>query len=211
MYYSERFNAYSHLIGLFIVLALGVTLIVYSSLLADPYKIVANSLFTASLIFLYGASTIYHSVPYSRLKAVFKKLDFIGIYVLIAGSYTPFMLIGIRGALGWTILGIVWGLAIIGIVQEFILQAKGNRPVSLVIYLSMGWIALIAAKPAWNAISSFSLIFLLLGGLSYTIGVYWYVNDLKIKHGHGIWHLFVLFGSIFHIISVYGITLENNN
>lgn len=119
------------------------------------------------------------------------------------------MLVAIQGGWGWSIFSIVWGLAIVGIIQEFIFKAKGTRPISLVIYLAMGWIGFLAAKPGWEALSLFSIVFLVLGGLFYTVSIYWYVNDEKIKHGHGIWHVFVLLGSLSHMASIYGITYYN--
>ncbi|MCV2502926.1 MAG: hemolysin III family protein [Neisseriaceae bacterium] len=209
MYYTERFNAYSHLLGLILVTAFGSALIVYLGILADAYKIVANSIFVSSMIILYVGSFLYHSVRKPSLKKIFQKVDHLAIYILIAGTYAPFMLVAIQGGWGWSIFSIVWGLAIVGIIQEFIFKAKGTRPISLVIYLAMGWIGFLAAKPGWEALSLFSIVFLVLGGLFYTVGIYWYVNDEKIKHGHGIWHVFVLLGSLSHMASIYGITYYN--
>lgn len=209
MYYTERFNAYSHLIGLVLIMILGAVLIVYSGILGDPYKIISNSLFIASLMILYISSVLYHSVRLPKIKTIFQKVDHVAIYLLIAGTYTPIMLVALRGAWGWSILGIVWTLTCIGIVQEFIFKAKGNRPISLTIYLLMGWVGLIAIKPGWEALSIFSIIFLVLGGLFYNVGIYWYVNDKKINHGHGIWHMCVLLGSLGHLLCIYGITYYN--
>jgi hemolysin III len=200
MYYGERFNGYSALAGAVLALAGAVGLIVAASLRADPWRIVAFSIYGASLVLLYGVSTLYHSSR-GRAKEVWRKLDHCAIYVLIAGTYTPFTLVTLNGAWGWTLFGVVWGLALFGIVQELTI-AKGARSLSLVTYLVMGWIALVAAVPLLQAISWTGLAWLAAGGVVYTVGIVFYQYDERFRHWHGIWHLFVLGGSAVHYAAV---------
>jgi hemolysin III len=136
------------------------------------------------------------------VKDLFRQLDYVSIYLMIAGSYTPITLITLQGALGWTLFGIIWGLAVIGIIQE-ILLGKKTRKFSIFIYLLMGWLILIAIKPLVNSMPAGGLWWLVAGGLSYTLGVGFFLNDEKVRHFHGIWHLFVLAGSICQFISLY--------
>lgn len=200
MYYGERFNSISHLFGA-VLAAIGATLlIVLAARLGDPWKIVSFSVYGAMLLTLYVGSTLYHSMR-GRAKDVLRKFDHCAIYLLIAGSYTPFVLVTLRGAWGWSLFGAVWGLALLGIVQE-IWFAKGARLLSLAIYVLMGWLALIAIVPLISALTLAGFAWLAAGGLLYTIGVIFYVNDEKMRHGHGIWHLFVLGGSICHYFAV---------
>src|SRR5450759_2137867 len=142
------------------------------------------------LLALYTLSTLYHSTR-GRVKDVFRKLDHCSIYLLIAGTYTPFTLITLRGAWGWSLLGVIWGLAVIGIVQEAWL-GKGARILSLVIYVLRGWLGVIAVKPLIAALTPAGFAWLAAGGLFYTGGIIFYALDEKLRHGNGIWHLFVL-------------------
>lgn len=200
MYYGERFNSISHLLGA-VLAAIGTTLlIVLAARLGDPWKIVSFSVYGAMLLALYLGSTLYHSTR-GRAKDVLRKFDHCAIYLLIAGSYTPFVLVTLRGAWGWSLFGAVWGLALLGIVQE-IWFAKGARLLSLAIYVLMGWLALIAIVPLISALTLAGFAWLAAGGLLYTIGIIFYVNDTKIRHGHGVWHLFVLGGSVCHYFAV---------
>lgn len=200
MYYSERFNSYSHLAGTGLALAGSVVLIVLAARLGDPWKIVSFSIYGAMLVALYLFSTLYHSVR-GRAKDVLRKFDHCSIYLLIAGSYTPFTLVSLRGAWGWSLLGVVWGLALLGILQEIWL-AKGARVLSLVIYVLMGWLALVAAAPLWEALTPTGFAWLAAGGACYTLGIVFYATDHKVRHGHGVWHLFVLGGSSCHFFTV---------
>src|SRR6185369_6155455 len=145
MYAGERFNGYTHLAGAVLALVGAITLIVVASLKADPWRIVAFSIYGVSLVLLFTISTLYHGLR-GRAKDVFRKLDHCAIYLLIAGTYTPFTLVTLNGPWGWSLLAVVWALAIFGIVQEVTI-ARGNRPLSLVIYLLMGWVALVAIAP----------------------------------------------------------------
>ncbi len=200
MYYGERFNSISHLVGAALALAGAVVLVVMAARLGDPWKIVSFSIYGAMLVALYVFSTLYHSVR-GHAKNVLRKFDHCSIYLLIAGSYTPFALVSLRGNWGWTLLGIVWGLAALGIVQELWL-AKGARVLSLVIYILMGWLALVAVLPLWQALTPAGFAWLAAGGVCYTAGIFFYAKDHKFRHGHGLWHLFVLAGSICHFVTV---------
>lgn len=200
MYHGERFNSISHLAGAGLALVGSVLLIVLAARLGDAWKIVSFSIYGAMLVSLYVFSTLYHSVR-GRAKNVLRKLDHCAIYLLIAGSYTPFALVSLRGAWGWSLLGVVWGLALLGIVQE-IWFAKGARVLSLVIYVLMGWLALVAVSPLWQALTPAGFAWLAAGGACYTLGIIFYATDHKVRHGHGLWHLFVLGGSTCHFFTV---------
>lgn len=200
MYYSEKFNSISHLGGAILATAGTVVLIITAARLGDPWKIVSFSIYGAMLIVLYLASTLYHSIR-GRAKDVLRKFDHCAIYLLIAGTYTPFALVSLRGAWGWWLFGAVWTLAVTGILQEIWL-ARGARVLSVVIYLLMGWLAVIAVNPLIDALTWNGFMWLAAGGLFYTLGIAFYATEHKVRHGHGIWHLFVLGGSICHYLTV---------
>lgn len=204
MYAGERFNAYSHLAGALLAVAGLVFLLLKAVENFDVYKIVSAAAYGSCLILLYAGSTVYHSIPKPRVKAVLQKVDHCMIYLLIAGSYTPFALVTLRGAWGWSLFGVSWGLALFGIAQELTIGRKSEkRLLSLVLYLLMGWLAVVAVYPLVQNLAAAGLFWLVLGGLLYSAGVYWFVNDEKIKHGHGIWHLFVLAGSLAQFVCIY--------
>ncbi|MDO8906196.1 hemolysin III family protein [Hydrogenophaga sp.] len=200
MVVGERFNSISHLVGAVLAVAGSAVLIVSASLRGDPWRIVGFSVYGAMLVALYIASTLYHALG-GRAKIVFQKLDHCSIYLLIAGSYTPFALISLQGPWGWWLLGAVWSLAVLGIAQEIWL-ARGARVLSLVIYVLMGWLALVAVVPLWEALGPDGFAWLAAGGVLYTLGIAFYATDHKLRHGHGIWHLFVLAGSICHFFTL---------
>ena len=200
MYHGERFNSISHLVGAALALAGSSLLIVVAARLGDPWKIVSFSIYGVMLVTLYLFSTLYHSVR-GPAKDVLRKFDHCSIYLLIAGSYTPFAMVSLRGAWGWSLLGVVWSLGLLGMVQE-IWFAKGARVLSLVIYVLMGWMALVAVEPLWQALKPAGFAWLVAGGLFYTVGIIFYATDHKVRHGHGLWHLFVLAGSICHFLTV---------
>ncbi len=200
MYKGERFNSISHIIAAAAALAGLVILVVFSARQGDPWKIVSFSIYGATLFLLYTFSSLYHSLR-GRAKEVFRTLDHFAIYLLIAGTYTPFTLVTLRGAWGWSIFGTVWGLAVAGIVLEFY-PIKGRRVMPMVIYIVMGWIVLIALRPLLQALPDAGFRLLLAGGLFYTSGILFYAFDKKVRHFHGIWHLFVLAGSISHYLAV---------
>ena len=200
MYYGERFNSISHLSGAVLALAAMVLLIVLGAQAGDPWKIVGFSIYGVTLLCLYLASTFYHSFR-GRAKEIWCKFDHCSIYLLIAGSYTPLALVSLRGSWGWSLFGVVWGLAIFGIIQEIWL-ARGKRILSMLLYVLMGWLAVIAVLPLIDALGRDGFLWLLAGGLAYTIGIVFYINDTRWTHAHGIWHLFVLAGSACHYVTM---------
>ena len=202
MHYGERFNGYSHLAGTLLA-ATGVALVfTLAAGTMDAWRIVGLSIYAATLVLLFAVSTLYHSTR-GRAKAALRKLDHCAIYLLIAGTYTPFALVTLRGAWGWSLLGVAWGLAALGIAQELVF-GKGARTGSLVIYLLMGWMALVAIQPLAAALGASGLAWLLAGGALYTGGVAFYALDERYRHFHGVWHLFVLGGSSAHFVAVAG-------
>ena len=200
MYYGERLNSYTHLAGAVLAAIGAPVLVVLAARSGDAWKIVGCATYGAALLLLYGASTLYHSVR-GRAKAVLRKLDHCSIYLLIAGTYTPFALVTLRGPWGWTLLGLAWGLAAVGIAQEFIF-GKGARRLSILIYLVMGWMGVAALGPLAAGLGVFGLAWLLAGGLLYTGGIVFYLLDERVRHFHGVWHLFVLGGSAAHFIAI---------
>jgi hemolysin III len=200
MYRGERFNALTHLVGSVLALAGGIVLIVVAAHGGDPWKIVAVSVYALTLVLLYGVSTLYHSLR-GRAKAVLQTLDHQGIYGLIAGSYTPFCLVTLRGPWGWSLFGVVWGLAVIGTLQELWPKTEA-RVLSLVLYVLMGWAALVALVPLWRALGGAGFAWVAAGGLFYTVGIVFYALDHRMRHSHGIWHLFVLAGSVCHYVAI---------
>ena len=201
MHIGERFNSVTHLVGSVLSAAGVATLVTMAAMERDPYKIVSFAVYGAMLLVLYTISTLYHSVRSPRAKAVLQKCDHSAIYLLIAGSYTPFTLVTLRGPWGWSLFGVSWGLAAFGIVQELTLGRR-TRSVSMVIYVLMGWLALVAVRPLVTALPPAGTAWLLAGGLIYSAGIYFFINDERIRHGHGIWHLFVLGGSLCQFVSI---------
>ena len=201
MYHGERFNSISHLAGTVLAVAGAAVLIVMSALLRDPWKVASFSIYGTTLVALYLCSTLYHSVRDVRTKLVLRKFDHCAIYLLIAGTYTPFALVTLRGTVGWWLFGAIWTLAALGIIHELWLSREA-RLLSLVLYVLMGWLALIAIVPLWRALSPAGFGWLAAGGALYTGGIGFYVSSRKLRHGHGIWHLFVLAGSACHFIAL---------
>ena len=205
MYPGERFNTYSHLSGLVLAAAGSVMMLLKAEEYGDGYRTFSVSVYGISLFLLYLSSSLYHGIKAGRLKSILKKVDHCMIYVLIAGSYTPFALVSLRNGPGWTVFLLSWLLAVAGIIQELTLGRKSEkRLLSIVIYVVMGWMVLAVMKTLTASLPAAGLVWLAAGGILYSIGIYWFVNDKKIRHGHGIWHLFVLGGSITQFISVYG-------
>ncbi len=200
MYYGERLNGVTALLGTALAAAGAAVLVVLAARQGDPWKIVSFSIYGAMLFLLYIVSTLYHSTR-GKVKNVFRKLDHCSIYLLIAGTYTPFTLVTLRGAWGWSLFGVIWGLAALGIAQEAWL-GKGARIFSLVIYILMGWLAVIAVKPLIAALTPAGFAWLAAGGLFYTGGIIFYALDHKLRHGHGVWHMFVLAGSASHYLAI---------
>ncbi|MRD72912.1 hemolysin III family protein [Rhodocyclus tenuis] len=201
MYYGERFNAISHLVGAVLALSGSVLLVVRTLLAGDRLALIGVLIYSATLVLLYSISTAYHSVR-GRLKGILRKLDHQAIYLLIAGSYTPFCLITLRDDWGLGLLGGVWALAAIGMLQEMRSRSKA-RVLSLLIYLAMGWVALLVMRPLIARLGEVGFAWLALGGLLYTVGIVFFVFDERFRHWHGIWHLFVVAGSAVHFAVIF--------
>lgn len=200
MYYGERFNGYTHLAGAMAAGVGAVALVAHAALRGDPTRLVSFAIYGTTLCLLFLASTLYHSTQ-GRAKDIFRKLDHCSIYLVIAGTITPFALVMMKGEWGWTLFGAMWALAMVGIVQEVWL-ARGMRLTSLAIYLMMGWLPMIAFEPLLDAISWNGLAWLLAGGVVYTVGIVFYLYDERFRHWHGIWHLAVLCGSVTHYAAI---------
>jgi len=201
MHHGERFNGYTALAGAILALTGASFLVVMAAQKADPWRIVSFAVYGASLFALHLISTLYHGMRGGRAKDVFRKLDHCSIYLLIAGTYTPFTLVTLNGPWGWSLFGAIWALAALGIVQECWL-ARGARMASLVIYVLMGWLAVVALVPLFAALGVAGMAWVVGGGVLYTAGIVFYIYDERIRHFHGIWHLFVLAGSAAHFIAI---------
>ncbi len=197
---GERFNSLSHLAGTILAAGGTATLIVKAAFKEDAWKIVSFSIYGATLIALYLFSTLYHGIKGTNF--MLRKLDHSAIYLLIAGSYTPFTLVTLRGTVGWTLFGAIWGLAALGIVVDVLLGHR-RRVIPVVLYLLMGWLAVLTIKPLLRALPLNGFWWLLAGGVLYTGGVVFYALDKKLPHSHGIWHLFVLGGSVTQFMAVF--------
>ena len=200
---EEIANSVSH--GLALVAALVGTpyLILQAERHGDTRFVVGASIFAATMIFLYLSSTLYHALPVGKAKRVFRVIEHSAIFLLIAGTYTPFTLGVLRGAWGWTLLGIVWGLATAGVALKVF--NKVSHPVlSTTNYLMMGWLVVIAVDPMVTRIPTAGLLWLIAGGVSYTAGVAFFALDSRLKYGHLIWHLFVMTGTACHYFAVLG-------
>jgi hemolysin III len=200
---EELANSISHGIGTVFALIAAPILIVTAVNAGDIYSIVGSSVFAASMIILYLSSTLYHALPNKRAKSVFQIVDHIAIFLFIAGTYTPFALGVLRGAWGWSIFGLVWSIALAGIVMKLVFGAKYPK-ISTAIYLGMGWLAITAIKPLIDSVLPWGLFWIIAGGMAYTIGVIFFVLDTRLPYTHFIWHLFVLLGTVFHFIAVLG-------
>lgn len=197
---EEIAHAVTHGIGLVLSLAALVVLVLQVAVRGDAWQIAGSIIFGTSLVLLYAASTLYHGLTHRGAKRVFQRLDHAAIYLLIAGTYTPFMLVSLRGGLGFSLLAIVWGLAVFGIVIEAV--GRVGRP-QVALHLGMGWGAIFAAEPLVRAIEPTGLALLVAGGLAYTAGVPFYAWS-RLPYNHAIWHVFVLIGSAFHFACVLG-------
>lgn len=197
---EEIANAITHGIGALMAIAALVILTVFSILKGTTWHVVSFSVFGATLVTLYTASTLYHSLTNEKVKILFRKFDHMSIYLLIAGTYTPFCLTVLNNWIGWTLFGIVWGSAILGIVLKSFFTGR-KELLSTMLYVLMGWVALIAIKPLFDSVALTTFVLLIGGGVFYTAGTYFFVKD-RIKYFHSVWHLFVLAGSIFHFFAV---------
>lgn len=199
---EEVANAITHGIGVVFSIVALVLLVVYANLGGDTWRLVAVSIFGSSMLLLYLASTLYHALPQPALKRILRVVDHGAIYLLIAGTYTPFLLGDMRGPWGWGLFGLLWGAALVGIVYKIFFVGKFNF-IATMMYLAMGWAVVIALKPAIEMIPMAALILMALGGLAYTSGVVFYLWD-RLPYNHAIWHLFVLTGSVFHFAAILG-------
>ncbi len=175
-------------------------LVAYATLYGEARHVVSSAIFGATLVLMYTASTLYHSIPLARAKRVLQILDHSSIYLLIAGSYTPFALVTLHGTVGWGLFSLVWGLAAFGVAFKLFTTGRYEN-LSLAIYLGMGWCVVLAIRPLMNALETGGLVLLLAGGLSYTGGVAFYVRE-RLRYHHAIWHVFVLAGSVLHYFAI---------
>lgn len=199
---EEIVNAITHGIGALLSIAALVLCVVFSAIHHNATAVVASSIYGASLIILYLISTLYHSLKVNNGKRVLCIIDHCNIFLLIAGSYTPFVLVTLKGAVGWTLFGIIWGAAIIGIVLNAI-NLKKFRNLSVGLYLAMGWAIIFALKPLAMSLAPTGMLFLVLGGIAYTIGAIFYGIGKKKKYMHSVFHVFVLIGSILQFFSIF--------
>ena len=198
---EEKTNIISHAIGFILSIVALVLLVTHANLYGNTWHIVSFSIFGASLIILFASSTFYHSAKRPELRNRLRIIDHASIYVLIAGTYTPFTLVTLNGPIGWSIFGIAWGLALTGIILKLFLTGKYDL-ISTLMYVFMGWIIVFAIKPVINNLSLEGLLWLVAGGMAYTIGAILY-SIKKIKFNHAIFHVFVLIGSVCHFVSVF--------
>lgn len=198
---EEIMNAITHGIGSLLSIAALVVLIIVAGRNGDIWHLVSFSIYGSTLILLYLSSTLYHSFTNPKLKNLFARFDHISIFMLIAGTYTPILLTSMRGIWGWTLFGIIWGLAIVGAVIRSIYLHR-FRKLMVAVYLLMGWMFVIAGKQIYESLPSLSITFLVLGGIAYSVGVIFYMWR-KLPYAHGIWHLFVLAGSVLHFFAIY--------
>lgn len=198
---EEIFNSVTHGVGSLLSIAGTVVLIVFSAINSDAFAVVSSAVYGASLIILYTMSTLYHSITNEKAKKFFRIMDHNTIFFLIAGTYTPYTLAVLRNPLGWVLFGIVWGAAAIGIVLNSIDLEKFSK-ISVVCYIAMGWVIIIAVKPLMSSMPFISFALLVAGGIFYTIGVIFYAIK-KVKYFHSVWHIFTVIGSALHYFSVF--------
>lgn len=197
---EEIANALTHALGLILSVGGGSVLISLTAVQTGTREVVGVSIFVASLALLFAASTLYHSSRHPETRARYKILDHCAIYVLIAGTYTPFMIAVLKGWLGWTLFGVIWGLAVVGIVLKLYFTGQ-YRVLSTVTYIGMGWLGIIPIVPLSRVLTTAALAWLIVGGVIYTAGTIFY-HSKRIAHAHAIWHLFVLGGSISHFTAI---------
>lgn len=197
---EELANSLTHGVGLILAIGGLVWLVTVAAQRGDARHIVACSVYGATMVVLYTASTLYHAIPSPRAKRVLQVVDHTAIYLLIAGTYTPFTLVSLRGPWGWSLFGVVWGLAVTGIVLE-IATARRWPAISIALYIAMGWVVVVATRPLVAALPPAGLGLLVAGGLAYTGGLVFY-GWKRLPYGHAVWHLFVLAGTVLHFAAV---------
>ncbi len=198
---EELANCLSHGLGLLLAIAGLLVLVVRADHLGSAYAMAGALSFGGSAVLLYLASTLYHAIPQPKVKAILRSLDHMAIYLLIAGTYTPITLGVLRGGWGWSLFGLIWGLALAGVLFKALGGLRFPH-LSTALYVAMGWVGLIAIHPLWVHMAAGGLIWLAVGGLAYTLGVVFFVLDEKVRYSHFIWHLFVLAGTICHFFAV---------
>lgn len=198
---EEVANAVSHGVGTLAALVASPFLLVAVVQRGDVANIIGASVFSATVVLLYATSTLYHALPRNRAKQLFRLLDHGAIFLLIAGTYTPFTLGVLRGTLGWILFGLVWTLALIGIVLKARYGAR-HSTLSTLLYLVMGWLAVIAIKPLWAQLPGWGFFWLMAGGIAYSVGVLFYAAGDRVRYSHFIWHLFVIAGTTCHFVAV---------
>lgn len=198
---EEIISSIVHGIGVFLSIAITSVLVTLSAVYGNVWSIVSTAIFGASMMLMYMASTLYHAIPFPHAKTILKKFDHIAIYYLIAGTYTPFLLVLMRGTLGWVLFAVIWSLALLGTVLKIVSSGSGTKIWSVSLYLGMGWLVLIASKTLFVVMSKLALVFLVLGGIFYTVGIIFYLWKSK-KYTHAIWHGFVLVGTIMHFMAI---------
>jgi hemolysin III len=197
---EEIASAITHGVGTAAAIAGLAVLATVAATRGDAWHVVSVSIFGATLVLLYTASTLYHGLPLGRAKAVFRVLDHSAIYLLIAGTYTPFALVSLRGPWGWSVLGVIWGCAVVGIVLRTTFGARW-RVARVILYVAMGWAGVVAIRPMIAAVPARGLALVAFGGLAYTFGIVFY-GWRRLPYHHAVWHLFVLAGSAFHYAAV---------
>ncbi len=203
---EEVLNVITHFLGFVLSVAALALLVTFASIYGTVWHIVSFSIFGSTMVVLYLASTLYHSARRKTLRQKLNVFDHSAIYLLIAGTYTPYCLVALNGTIGWVLFGVTWGLALAGIVFKIFYTGKYDR-LSTIGYVLMGWVAVFAAKPLYESLQSEALLYLVLGGVSYTIGAIFYSLG-KVKYNHAIFHLWVLLGTAFHFVSIFFLPLE---
>jgi hemolysin III len=203
---EEIFNALTHGLGATAALAGGAVLITLAALFGDGWQLAASIVFGFTLLLLYVASTLYHAVQHPVVKGRLKVFDHCAIYLLIAGTYTPFTLIGLRDTVGWWLFGIIWALAVFGVIFKLFYTGRFEL-LSTLVYIAMGWLIIVAAKPTMQALDSWTFGWLMAGGVFYTLGTVFYHRP-SMRYSHAVWHMFVIGGSVCHYIAVMAQILE---
>ncbi len=197
---EEIASSVTHGIGLLLAVAALVVLVVFAALRGTAWHVVSCAIYGSTMVLMFAASTLYHSFPWPRAKAVLKVVDHSAIYLLIAGTYTPFLLVSLRGPWGWSLFGVVWGLALLGVIFKLFFAGR-FKLFSTLVYVGMGWIVIVAIRPLYQNLPLGGLLWLVAGGVFYTVGTLFYLGR-RIPFNHAIWHIFVFTGSLCHFFSV---------
>ena len=206
---EERLNSLTHGLGALLSAAGTLVLVLAAAREGDVWKVVSFSIFGASLILLYSASTFYHASRSPKAREIWKMLDHCAIFLLIAGTYTPFLLVNLRGPTGWTLFGIIWGLALAGIILKLVFGHR-YKILRVIVYLAMGWLIVFAASELNTQVSELGVRLTVIGGVVYTLGVVFYLAD-RLPYNHAIWHLFVVGGSLCHFYAIYYAVLPHGS